>query len=352
MIENDRTLIAQMIADVRSPAERRARHAARPHRGRAATRACPDEPDGDLQIGSPTCQACHQPSAGAARRRAASSRPAGGTVLRTVVPIRNREACHRCHDPAHADQRHPDPRPRTSATIRASINRDLGWMVGGTGRPRSSSWRAIAGVFRLVVLRRLQRFETTARQIASGDLDRRVPAEGSDTISWLAREFNAMADSVTGAGRTRCGASASGSRRSSTASTTGSSCSTPTARSSPRTTPSSPRTGRDARDRRSAARCRGRASRACDGRATARPRPACASGQRADAHLRAPAPDGDVRLGGDPRVARFAGAGRQGRPRRGGLARHLGSARGRGVAGRVAPARVARPARLRASPTN
>ena len=31
-----------------------------------------------------------------------------------------------------------------------------------------------------------------------GDLDKRVPAEGSDTISWLAREFNTMADSVTG----------------------------------------------------------------------------------------------------------------------------------------------------------
>jgi PAS domain S-box-containing protein len=48
------------------------------------------------------------------------------------------------------------------------------------------------------VLRRLQRFETTARLIARGDLDRRVPAGGSDTISWLATEFNTMADSMTG----------------------------------------------------------------------------------------------------------------------------------------------------------
>jgi HAMP domain-containing protein len=57
---------------------------------------------------------------------------------------------------------------------------------------------AIALVVRLVVLRRLQRFETTARLIAEGDLSRRVPAGGSDTISWLASEFNAMADSMTG----------------------------------------------------------------------------------------------------------------------------------------------------------
>jgi two-component system, NtrC family, sensor kinase len=50
----------------------------------------------------------------------------------------------------------------------------------------------------LSVLRRLQRFETTARLISQGDLERRVPAEGSDTLAWLAKEFNAMADSVSG----------------------------------------------------------------------------------------------------------------------------------------------------------
>ena len=32
----------------------------------------------------------------------------------------------------------------------------------------------------------------------AGDLARRVPAGGSDTISWLATEFNTMADSMTG----------------------------------------------------------------------------------------------------------------------------------------------------------
>ena len=57
---------------------------------------------------------------------------------------------------------------------------------------------AIGVVIRVAVLQRLQRFETAARQIADGDLAQRVPAGGSDTISWLAREFNTMADSVTG----------------------------------------------------------------------------------------------------------------------------------------------------------
>jgi two-component system sensor histidine kinase AtoS len=49
-----------------------------------------------------------------------------------------------------------------------------------------------------VVVRRLRRFETTARQIAAGDLNRRAPAQGSDTLAWLGREFNSMADAVTG----------------------------------------------------------------------------------------------------------------------------------------------------------
>ena len=47
-------------------------------------------------------------------------------------------------------------------------------------------------------MRRLQRFESTARLIAAGDLQRRVPVSGSDTLAWLGQEFNAMADTMTG----------------------------------------------------------------------------------------------------------------------------------------------------------
>ncbi len=36
--------------------------------------------------------------------------------------------------------------------------------------------------------------ETTARLIAAGDLGRRLPAEGSDTLAWLAREFGSAGD--------------------------------------------------------------------------------------------------------------------------------------------------------------
>jgi PAS domain S-box-containing protein len=195
MIENDRTLIAKMIQSFGSqPSIERVVLLDRT--GHVRYSSVSEDQTGDLQIGSPTCQACHRfppEQRGSSRVLEAG----GGTVLRTVVPIPNREACHRCHDPA-LRMNGILILDRNVGDVRASINRDLGWMVGGTGLATLLLVGAIAGVFRVVVLRRLQRFESTARQIASGDLERRVPDEGSDTISWLAREFNAMADSVTG----------------------------------------------------------------------------------------------------------------------------------------------------------
>ena len=195
MIENDRTLIAKMIQSFGSqPSIERVVLLDRT--GHVKYSSVPENQTGDLQIGSPTCQACHRlpPSQRGSSRVLETG---GGTVLRTVVPIPNREACHRCHDPA-LRMNGILILDRNVGDVRASINRDLGWMVGGTGLATLLLVGAIAGVFRFVVLRRLQRFESTARQIAAGNLDRRVPDEGSDTISWLAREFNAMADSVTG----------------------------------------------------------------------------------------------------------------------------------------------------------
>ena len=120
-----------------------------------------------------------------------------GEVLRTVVPIHNRAECYGCHDPSHKINGVLILDYRT-AELSQEMAHDLGWMVGGTAAITLLLVGAIGVVIRVAVLRRLQRFETAARQIAGGDLAKRVPAGGSDTISWLAREFNTMADSVTG----------------------------------------------------------------------------------------------------------------------------------------------------------
>jgi len=196
MIENDRSLIARMIETFgRQP---RIESVALLDRfGIPRFTSSPLLPTNDLTFGSPTCQSCHQyPPEQRGASRVIDTQ--GGTVLRTVVPVRNKTECHRCHDASHRingililDI--------NAGEIRTAMNRDLRYMVAGSCALTLLLVGAIALVVRVVVLRRLQRFETTARLIAAGDLSRRVPAGGgSDTISWLAREFNTMADSVTG----------------------------------------------------------------------------------------------------------------------------------------------------------
>jgi len=195
MMGNDRTLIGQMIESFGKQA-RVEQLVLLDRNGVQRYSSKPGTAGNDFRIDSPTCQACHRdPPERRGDSRVIETR--GGTILRTVVPIRNREECHRCHDPLQKingililDY--------NAGEVRAAMTRDLRWMVAGTGVLTFVIVGAIALVIRLSVLRRLQRFETTARLISQGDLERRVPAEGSDTLAWLAKEFNAMADSVSG----------------------------------------------------------------------------------------------------------------------------------------------------------
>jgi PAS domain S-box-containing protein len=195
MIENDRSLIGEMLQSFgREPRVSRVMLLDRQGVVRYSTE--PVREPSELDLRGPTCQACHRLPA--AKRDSSQVIEMGErTILRTVIPFRNREACYRCHDPSH----------RINGImlfdldigeIRSEVNRDLRWLVAGTAAVALVLILAIAVVLRVFVLRRLQRFETTARLIAEGDLAQRIPAEGGDTVSWLAREFNTMADSVTG----------------------------------------------------------------------------------------------------------------------------------------------------------
>lgn len=195
MMGNDRTLIAQMIESFGKQA-RVEQLVVLDRNGVPRYSSKPGTAGNDFQISSPTCQACHRdPPERRGSSRVIETR--GGTILRTVVPIRNRDECQRCHDPRQKingililDY--------NAGEVRAAMTRDLRWMVAGTGALTFVIVGAIALVIRVSVLRRLQRFENTARLISQGDLERRVPAEGSDTLAWMAKEFNEMADSVSG----------------------------------------------------------------------------------------------------------------------------------------------------------
>jgi PAS domain S-box-containing protein len=195
MLENDRTLIAGMIESF-GKQERVEQLILLDRNGVERYSSKPGAVGNDFRIDSPTCQACHRdPPDRRATSRVIETR--GGEVLRTVVPIRNREECHRCHNPQQKingililDY--------NAGEVRAAMTRDLRWMVAGAGTLTFVIAGTILLLLRFSVLRRLRRFETTARLISQGDLKRRVPAEGSDTLAWLGREFNAMADSVAG----------------------------------------------------------------------------------------------------------------------------------------------------------
>ena len=195
MLENDRTLIGQMIESFGKQA-RVEQLFLLDRSGVERYSSKPGTAGNDFRIDSPTCQACHRdPPERRGSSRVIETR--GGAILRTVIPIRNREECHRCHD---AQQKINGILilDYDAGEVRAAMTQDLRWMVAGTGALTFVIVGAIALVIRVSVLRRLQRFETTARLISHGDLARRVPAEGSDTLAWLAKEFNDMADSVSG----------------------------------------------------------------------------------------------------------------------------------------------------------
>ena len=174
MIENDRTLIAKMMESFRKQSW-------------VERLVLLDRAGAERELQVPADQADSS--------RVIETRQ--GTVLRTVVPIRNKVECYGCHDPNHKINGILILDYRTTE-LANEMHRDLGWMVAGTAAITLLLVGAIGVVIRVAVLRRLQRFETAARQIAAGDLEKRVQAAGTDTISWLAREFNTMADSVTG----------------------------------------------------------------------------------------------------------------------------------------------------------
>jgi PAS domain S-box-containing protein len=195
MIENDRTLIRRMVESF-GRQERVEQLVVLDRFGSTRYSSRPIGAESEFRLDSPTCQACHRyPPEQRGNSRVIETR--GGTILRTVIPIHNREACYRCHGPQQKingililDY--------NVGEMRAAMTADLRWMVAGAAALTLLLVSAIVLVVRLSVLRRLQRFETTARLIVAGDLARRVPDQGSDTIAWLAREFNTMADSMSG----------------------------------------------------------------------------------------------------------------------------------------------------------
>ncbi len=195
MLENRRDLVREMVEDF-GQHHSFERVLILDRFGRLRFSSAPGSPGEQFSRSSPTCRACHDKPP-AQRPQSVVISTEHGQVLRTVLPIHNQVACHRCHDPAQringvliVDV--------PEGPLRAALDADTRWFAIGSGALGLALLVALTFVLRLVVVRRLRKFESAARAIAAGDLTQRVPVGGDDTVAWLAQEFNAMAEATSG----------------------------------------------------------------------------------------------------------------------------------------------------------
>ncbi len=194
MLENKRDLITKMIEGFSSDPKLK-RLLIVDHEGRVRLTNDPAFTDRLFARDSPTCQVCHAvPSP--QRATSALIDLEGGAVLRSVYPLRNQPACHRCHDPSVTVN--GVMITDTDVTdLRARLESQIKGMVAVVGIVAIVLLAGVTLIVRLLVLGRLERIETTTRAITEGDFSRRVDMAGTDAVARLGSEFNAMADSVT-----------------------------------------------------------------------------------------------------------------------------------------------------------
>jgi PAS domain S-box-containing protein len=145
---------------------------------------------------SAECMICHR-NAPIERNRWAVIDLPGGEVLRSVRPIENRPECYACHT--------PEKRlngililDMSLAGLQAQLRSDRAWMVAATSMLGVLLLASVGLIVRRLILVRLTKLGETARAIAAGDLTKRADVGGDDTITWLAVDFNDMANAVLG----------------------------------------------------------------------------------------------------------------------------------------------------------
>ncbi len=195
MLQNDRSLIREMVSSfaIRPRVER---VMVLDRSGQVQFTSDSSIQRGHFKPDSTTCLVCHRHPP-EDRSRTTTLEMDGGSVLRCVEPIPNQRRCHGCHDPDHringvliVDVPLED--------VRQGLERKVGFLAVGTGLIGLVLLVGIGLVFRYLVMRRLFRFESTARAIAEGDLQRRVPLRGNDALTRVESQFNRMTDSVVG----------------------------------------------------------------------------------------------------------------------------------------------------------
>ena len=146
---------------------------------------------------SPDCLICHQ-RAPADRLRSVTLVRQAGDVLRTVTPLINGPACHRCHGTAQRlngvliIDRSLGPLQRAVLSSRAQV-------IAGSAAAVFALLGTLGLAVERLVLTRLRRLRKAARELGRGDLSARSSDTGSDELGELVRDFNAMAEGLAGA---------------------------------------------------------------------------------------------------------------------------------------------------------
>lgn len=154
----------------------------------------PGAAGGPVDRGAPDCAVCHE-RAPADRLRTVTLTRAGGQVLRTVTPIANAPACHRCHG-AEARLNGVLIVDRSLKPVQQALLSGQSQVLVGNAAAVFALLATLGLTVEVLVLARLRRLARVARQLGGGDLAARAADATPDELGELSADFNAMADEL------------------------------------------------------------------------------------------------------------------------------------------------------------
>lgn len=146
---------------------------------------------GLIDRSTPDCAICHQ-RAPAERLRSVTLTRAGGDVLRTVTPIANAPACHRCHG-EEARLNGVLIIDRSLTPVERALRSGRTQILVGSATAVFALLGTLGLALELLVLARLRRLARAARQLGGGDLAARAADPTPDELGELSADFNTMA---------------------------------------------------------------------------------------------------------------------------------------------------------------
>lgn len=194
MVRKDLTLLPRILGEIGSQPEVQ-NAMILDHEGEIRISSHPGREGERIPQTSAACLVCHSKDP-EERDRSALLHGDSSDVLRTVLPIENRQECYECHS--------PEERvvgifilDISLAEQQAELQRAQARIIGGAAILALLILSGVGLLVRALILKRLSNLRQTARKIAGGKMDERAAVKGQDVIALLGNDFNVMADSVS-----------------------------------------------------------------------------------------------------------------------------------------------------------